>query len=260
MCFFNRFRFQCGHQQYVIFQLCPSARHARGRSYYTACRPSKRANPNFRKWEMLGLCENCLKRQHGVHYLHNARTGLWNHSAGVPNVDISNNLTDYDYVHDTSMQPYTYAYYPGGSYDGSRYPWDHEYTYPRRGSTLDVSTVNPDECDAPGCMTIATPKDVARNFHRTSYGRPHMGSSRRVFDPYSTVDGRWHGQWDREFNDSVGGRMSPGLETVQLLEDADRYGRDAYDGVPVYTDRGGDPYMRMRYAGGRPRPDVHLVD
>ncbi|KAK6336512.1 hypothetical protein TWF696_002062 [Orbilia brochopaga] len=243
MCFFNRFRFQCGHQQYVIFQLCPSARLARGRTYHTSCRPSKRSTPNFRKWEILGLCENCLKRQYGFQYGHTPRTSLYSHGVGVPGT------SSRDYNYDTYEDGY--PYHPNAYVSPSGYEYNYNYNHGRRSSSY-IPRVNPDECDAPGCMTISTPKDINNTFYRSGYGRPHMGSRRLLDAPYSypytgTGDGRWG--WDRD--DNVAGRMSPRLDAMQMLEDAERY-----DGLPMR----GDPYMHMRRASGRVAPEMHLVD
>ncbi|KAF3920890.1 hypothetical protein ABW21_db0207105 [Orbilia brochopaga] len=234
MCFFNRFRFQCGHQQYVIFQLCPLARHTRGRTYHTSCRPSKRSHPNFRKWDMLGYCETCLRR-HG----YPRGTSLYSHGIGVPSPNNHYNEYNLPRNYDDILgdgYPY-YPYSPNG--------------YGRRGSGY-IDRVNPDECDSPGCMTITTPKDINNSFYRSGYGRPHMGS-RRLLDapnPYANtypygIDGRWY--WgDR---DDMAGRMSSGIES----EDAERY---PYDGVPMR----GDPYVRMPRGSGRMGPEVHVMD
>ncbi|EPS44842.1 hypothetical protein H072_1162 [Dactylellina haptotyla CBS 200.50] len=227
MCFFNRLRFKCGHNQYAIWQTCSLAQLTRGAFYQTCCRPSKRRHRNFRTWEMLDLCENCLRRQYAPGYLYNSQTAPYSNGTALP--DLGYEYPDYagyypyypfpdQWPHYTNSRhgrgldhigmgynssPYQQYHprYSNGSYGGSGYR-SGRYNTMNMNMNMNptnaleaITPLNPDECDEPRCMTITTPKDINANFRRSTYGRPYMssGSSRmdRMLDmsaPYDDDD------------------------------------------------------------------------
>ncbi|EWC45193.1 hypothetical protein DRE_06081 [Drechslerella stenobrocha 248] len=281
MCFFNRFRFQCGHQQYAIFHLCAAARDPRSRAAYPACRPSKRNHPNFRKWDMLGPCESCLRRQYAHH-----RTGLWNAGIGVPGDSRACRPHNPHYTHPDVYPPYyqyrndnhSYRYphqQPSWGRDQSHYPeyncypeyhgyngydgcyecYDDEddndsyyYNSPRdtcyRRADAPVPSINPDECDEPECMTISTPKTASRRLYDSGYGRPHRGSGgSREGAVYMYADGS-----KQPHLSCWDASADEGVDTggLRMIEGPGRYD----DAENVYLRRGG---VRME-------PEVEFVD
>ncbi|KAF3297425.1 hypothetical protein TWF132_007518 [Orbilia oligospora] len=312
MCFFNRLRFKCGHTQTCIFQTCTTARHTRGRTYHTTCRPSKRSNRNVRTWDLLGSCENCLRLQYGGSRSYSMGTGM-----GIPS-DYNNRYGMHGYGYDAfgsgSMGEGYYPYYPAGDrvynnygytggYNTPRY-WDrdHHHHYHNRGYNNynfinpysshhhqrrhhhQISSTNPDECDEVNCMNINTPKDIERNFIRSGWGSPYIGSGgnrgalggdgyggygygynsgrNRLLDsmqggmgmgyPYGIDDGRYMYQDDHVEGMGMRG-LSPELETTQLraIEGGDSY--DGYDGVGARS-----PFVGR--TGRTHVPDAHMVD
>ncbi|KAF3940433.1 hypothetical protein ABW19_dt0204530 [Dactylella cylindrospora] len=178
MCFFNRLRFTCGHQQYAIFQPCALARFSRPltKYYHTTCRPQRHLN--FRRWELNGPCEGC--RRYSVNRDYYRAHDLQATGCGWPTEGF-------------------YPYYPGGGGGGGGgwgwggYPYRDGVGFARRSSGL-VSPINPDLCDDPNCGTITTPKNISEAFLRTRYGRPHTRPDRllgAVQDPWS-----WRGDGD----------------------------------------------------------------
>ncbi|KAK6502793.1 hypothetical protein TWF481_007839 [Arthrobotrys musiformis] len=247
MCFFNRLRFKCGHTQTCIFQTCSIARHTRGRTYHTTCRPSKRSHRNVRTWDLLGSCENCLRLTYGRGYF----PGIQGNGIGVP-------VGGFDEGY--------YPYYPatGGNHNhmngyNPRY-WDRGGNYFSRGHQ--ISTLNPDECDEFGCMNINTPKDIQRGYQRSGYAHPYV-SSRGLGMNNNRFLGMGMGYDDAGsymYSDDMDGMgmgmgmgMSPELETapLRMIE-----GVEGYDG---YADGMGrrSPYVGRR---GRVVPEAHMVD
>ncbi|KAK6332641.1 hypothetical protein TWF730_004301 [Orbilia blumenaviensis] len=290
MCFFNRLRFKCGHTQTCIFQACPTARHTRGRTYHTTCRPSKRTHHNVRTWELLGSCENCLQIRHGSSSgRHGYVSGMYGNGIGIPR--------DRLYGHDGigAGEGY-YPYYPPGdryyntldrfgglstSGYNPRY-WDRghgyshrdsllgNYGFSRRGSliggdqiTAGAAGIHPDECEEAGCMNINTPKDIQRNFQRSGWGLPYMRGARglgmnnsdRFLDMgYGLDDGRYLYQGDIDGMGMRGMNMSPELETapLRMIEGVDSHGfADGYDGIGRRN-----PFMGRRTRVG----ETHLMD
>ncbi|KAK6513495.1 hypothetical protein TWF281_005119 [Arthrobotrys megalospora] len=190
---------------------------------------------------------------------------MYGNGIGVPN-----DRYGYDYGYGEGYYPYYPAgdrFYSNIGGHGSRY-WDrgHNYGYNapyygnyfgRRGSGNQIAPINPDECDETGCMNINTPKDIQRNFQRSGWGQPYLGSrglgmngNRLLEMGYGYDDGRYMYQDDV---DGMGMRgVSPELETapLRMIEGVDGY--DGYDGMGRRS-----PFMGRRARIG---PDVHLMD
>ncbi|KAK6514375.1 hypothetical protein TWF506_008771 [Arthrobotrys conoides] len=295
MCFFNRLRFKCGHSQTCIFQTCAIARHTRGRTYHTTCRPSKRSHRNVKSWDLLGSCENCLRLQYGG----NSRGYMGNTPGiGIPSDRYGMYGYGYGYEGYGGGGEGYYPYYPagdrvyntyggGGGYtprywDRDRYNhhhnpfYDHHNLYPHRRQT--ISSINPDECDDANCMNINTPKDIQRSFLRSGLGTPYLGSGRGM------VGGDGYGYGGYGYN---GGRgrylenMGMGMGYQYGIDDGRYMYQDDVDGMgmrglspelettPLRAIEGGDGYDGYEGVGGRSPfmgrrrnhvPDAHMVD